>query len=135
LQNIGAMQMRARQYQEARATLEQALPRLVRHYGEKDPHVGAAYSNLADVYRGLGDYARGAEWALRALDVDTAVSGPDHPDVGVDWMKLARCTDKRGEPLQALQQINKAIEISSILPAICALISFFIHSPFDFSIQ
>jgi serine/threonine-protein kinase len=111
LQNIGAMQMRARKYREAKATLEQALPRLVRHYGAKDPHVGAAYSNLADVYRGLGDYARGVEWAQRAFDVDTAVSGPDHPDVGGDWMKLARCTDKLGDPLQALQQINKAVEI------------------------
>jgi serine/threonine-protein kinase len=111
LQNIGAMQMRARRFREAKMTLEQALPRLVQHYGEKDPHIGAVYSNLADVHRSLGDYTYSVELAQHALDVDIAVSGPAHPDVGIDWQKLARSTDKLGEPAQALQQIDKAIEI------------------------
>jgi tetratricopeptide (TPR) repeat protein len=111
LQNIGAMQMRARRYQEARATLEQALPRLVRYFGAKDPHIGAVYGNLADVYRNLGNYTHSVELAQRALDVDTAVSGPEHPDVGIDWLKLARCSGKLGDPLLALRQIDNAIEI------------------------
>jgi tetratricopeptide (TPR) repeat protein/tRNA A-37 threonylcarbamoyl transferase component Bud32 len=111
LQNIGAMQMRAGRYQEARATLEQAVPRLVLHFGAKDPHIGAVYGNLADVYRKLGDYTHAVELAQRALDVDTAVSGPAHPDVGIDWLKLARCNGKLGNPLLALQQIDNAIEI------------------------
>jgi tetratricopeptide (TPR) repeat protein len=111
LQNIGSMQMRARRYQDARATLEEALPRLVKYYGPKDPHIGAVYSNLADVHRNLGNYAHSVELAQQALEVDTAVSGPEHPDVGIDWLKLARCNDKLGNPEQALQQIDKAIAI------------------------
>jgi tetratricopeptide (TPR) repeat protein len=110
--------VRTRRYREARATLEQALPRLLRYYGAKDPHIGAVYGNLADVYRNLGDYTRGVELARRAIDVDTAVSGPDHPDVGIDWLKLARLSDKLGDPTQALQQIDKAIVIfGKTLPA------------------
>jgi tetratricopeptide (TPR) repeat protein len=105
------MQMREGRYQEARVTLEQALPRLVRYFGPKDPHIGAVYSNLADVYRKLGDYTHAVELAQRALDVDTAVSGPAHPDVGIDWLKLARCNGKLGDPQLALQQIDNAIEI------------------------
>src|SRR6185503_15645075 len=111
LQNIGAMQMRTGRFRDAKATLEQALPRLVQHYGEKDPHIGAVYSNLADVHRSLGDYARSVELVHHALDVDIAVSGAAHRDVGTDWQKLARSTDKLGEPAQALQQIDKAIAI------------------------
>jgi serine/threonine-protein kinase len=111
LQNIGAIQSRARRYREARTTLERALPLLLRHFGAQDPHLGAVYGNLADVYRALGNYTHSVELARRALDVDTAVSGPDHPDVGIDWLKLARSSDKLGDPLQALQQIDRAIEI------------------------
>jgi eukaryotic-like serine/threonine-protein kinase len=111
LQNIGSLQMHAGRYREAKATLEQALPRLVRYYGAKDPHIGAVYSNLADVHRSLGNYTHSVEMAQRALDVDTAVSGAAHPDVGGDWQKLARSTDKLGDPLLALQQIDHAIEI------------------------
>jgi tetratricopeptide (TPR) repeat protein len=111
LQNIGAILVRTRRYREARATLEQALPRLLRYYGAKDPHIGAVYGNLADVYRNLGDSARGVDFARRAIDVDTAVSGAEHPDVGSDWLKLARCSEKLGEPTQALLQIDRALEI------------------------
>ncbi len=118
LQNIGAMQVRARHYQQARVTLERALPQLLKAWGAQDPHVGAVYGNLADTYRNLGQYTRGAELARHALEVDTAVSGPEHPDVGSDWLKLARCTDKLGDPAQALQQIDKAIGIfAKALPA------------------
>ena len=111
LGNIGAMQTRARKYREARASLEQALPRLVQNFGAQDPHVGAVYAGLAEVYCQLGSYTHGVELAQRALEVDVAVSGAEHPDVGSDWLKLSRCTDKLGNPAQALQQIDKAIGI------------------------
>ena len=82
-----------------------------RHFGERDPHVGAVLGNLAVVYRSLGDYERAAEMARRGLEVDTSVSGPDHPDVGIAWQNLASSTDKLGDVRLALEQIDRAIEI------------------------
>jgi len=111
LGNIGAMQTRARKYRQARASLEQALPQLVKNFGAQDPHVGRVYANLADVYCQLGNLTHGTELAHHALEVDIAVSGAEHPDVGVDWLRLSRCTDKSGDPAQALQQIDTAIGI------------------------
>jgi hypothetical protein len=43
--------------------------------------------------------------------VDTSVSGAGHTDVGIDWLKLARCTGKLGDQRLALEQIDRAIAI------------------------
>jgi hypothetical protein len=51
--------------------------------------------------------------AQRGLEVDTAVSGPDHPDVGIAWLNLAGCSDKLGDVRLALEQIDRASEIFS----------------------
>jgi tetratricopeptide (TPR) repeat protein len=84
---------------------------LRRHFGARDPHVGAVLGNLSFVYRNLGDYAQAFEAAQRGLEVDASVSGPDHPDVGIAWLNLARISDKLGELRLALEQIDRAIEI------------------------
>ena len=46
--------MRQRQYEEAERALLQALREAKRGFGEEDEHVGAAYCNLAEVYRLMG---------------------------------------------------------------------------------
>ena len=86
-------------------------PVLTKHFGERDPHIAAVLGNLAVAYRNLGDYARASEIARRGLDVDTSVSGPDHPDVGIAWYNLAGITDKLGDTELALEQVDRAIAI------------------------
>ena len=115
LQNIGSMQVRARHYQEGKQALERALPHLKQHFGEQDPHIGAVLCNLADVYRILGEYERAVERAQSALEIDTAVSGAAHLDVGIDWLKLARSTDKIDKTPLALEQVERAADIFSKL--------------------
>ena len=63
LQNIGSIHRRAHRYRDAKDAYERALPTLRRHFGERDPHVGAVLGNLAVVYRSLGDYERAADMA------------------------------------------------------------------------
>src|SRR4030095_2507048 len=58
LQNIGVHYFRLHRYQEAKDAYERALPNLKRRFGERDPHIGAVLGNLANVYRGLGEYER-----------------------------------------------------------------------------
>jgi tetratricopeptide (TPR) repeat protein len=59
----------------------------------------------------IGDYERSFETAQRGLDIDASVSGPDHPDVGLAWLNLARSSDKLGDERLALEQVDRAIEI------------------------
>jgi tetratricopeptide (TPR) repeat protein len=49
--------------------------------------------------------------AQRGLEIDTAVSGSDHPDVAIDWLNLARISDKPGDEPLALEQVDRAIGI------------------------
>jgi serine/threonine protein kinase/tetratricopeptide (TPR) repeat protein len=113
LQNIGSMQVRAHHYQDGKQALERALPHLKQHFGEQDPHVGAVLCNLSDVYRVLGEYESAVERAQSALEIDTAVSGAAHPDTGIDWLKLARSTDKIDNAQLALEQTERAAGIFS----------------------
>ena len=113
LQNIGSMQVRARHYREGKQALERALPHLKQYFGEQDPHIGAVLCNLADVYRSLGEYERAVASAQSALEIDSAVSGAAHPDVGIDWLKLARSTDKIDNTPLALEQTERAVDIFS----------------------
>jgi len=108
LQNIGAVHDRARRYREAKDAYEQALPLLRRNFGERDHHVATVLGNLAQLYQILGDYPRAFDAAQRGLEIDTTVSGPDHPDVGIAWLQLARISDKLGNQRLALEQIDRA---------------------------
>lgn len=111
LQNIGSIHARAGRFRDAKEAYEQALPRLTRNFGERNPRVGSVMGNLAFVYRNLGDYERAFETAQRGLAIDISVSGPDHPDVGIGWLNLARISDKLGDERLAVGQIDRAIEI------------------------
>ncbi|MFT3904783.1 MAG: serine/threonine-protein kinase [Steroidobacteraceae bacterium] len=111
LGNIGSMYLRSHQYSQAKDAYEQALPKLRKNFGERDPHVASVLGNLSVVYRSLGDYARAAQMARLAFASDTEVSGPDHPNVGMDWQSLALSSDKLGNPTLALEQIDHAISI------------------------
>ena len=111
LQNIGSIHTRARRYQEARDAYERALPSVAPPFWRAGSPRRSVLGNLGLVYCGLGDYARAFEMARRALGVDTSVSGPDHPDVGIDLLNLARISDKVGDQRSALEQVDRAIGI------------------------
>ena len=51
------------------------------------PRRGRARQSCRRCIGTSGDYARAFEMARRGLEVDTAVSGPDHPDVGIAWLQ------------------------------------------------
>ena len=51
------------------------------------------------------------EMARRGLEVDTAVSGPDHPDVGIALLNLARITTSWAISGWRSNRVDRAIEI------------------------
>ncbi|MBZ0320170.1 MAG: tetratricopeptide repeat protein, partial [Anaerolineae bacterium] len=61
-----------------------AFENVLRILPEDDSNCGKVVNNLGSVLQAMGDYAGAKEHYERALRIDEAAFGPDHPDVATD---------------------------------------------------
>jgi tetratricopeptide (TPR) repeat protein len=69
------------------------------------------YNNLGMAWRNLGEYKKAIDYCTKALEIDRAIHGEQHPDVARDYNNLGvLCTDLK-EYKKAIDYFTKALEI------------------------
>ena len=76
------------------------------------PPSPSGLNNLALILRDLGQPAEARPLAERALAIDEAAYGPDHPDVAIDLNNLAMILQDLGQPAEARPLAERALAIA-----------------------
>lgn len=97
--------------EDARALLEEVIPRLEGALPAGDEDVAAALGNLAAAELDAGDIARAEELAERALRHRERRLGRDHPDLAPLLNTLALVARRRGDARTAVARYRRALTI------------------------
>ncbi|MCD4650606.1 MAG: tetratricopeptide repeat protein [Candidatus Cloacimonetes bacterium] len=97
-------------YLIARDLLETALQSDMENFGEKHPTVAVSQSNLATVYKNLGEYDKARELLEVALKSDLENFGEKHPTVAVSQSNLATVYKNLGEYEKARDLLEAALK-------------------------
>ena len=79
--------------------------------GPNHPDVAKSLSNLAQLYRNLGDYAQAEPLYKRSLATLEKALGPDHPDVAISLNNLAQLYRNLGDYAQAEPLYKRSLAI------------------------
>jgi len=91
---------------EAAAMTEQSLELAREIAGERSTLVAGAYNELAGIYQDLGDYARSADYYLKAIDLSVALEGEGSIAYAVRLNNLATLEEARGD-LEAAESLYR----------------------------
>ncbi len=111
LNNSGLLAGEQDDYDEAIASLEQALEIRERLGGLEHPRVARVLNNLALMHDRQGRYDRALELHERALDIRERVLGPTHPEVATSLLNISNIYKVRAHYDQALEQLQRAHSI------------------------
>ena len=83
--------------------------------GRFSEHVNVAtnYSNLALIYKDLGDFEQAKEYQQRALDIQLDKLGPEHVNVATNYSNLALIYKDLGDFEQAKEYRQRALAIKA----------------------
>jgi tetratricopeptide (TPR) repeat protein len=107
LGQLGATQLRAGMDEEAQANLEQSLRLRKRHLGNDHPEVAASFSELAELYRSLEDYARAEILYQRAAaiyEIQGASDSAEAVRIQDELTEVRRLQGTDGEVDTAIQE-------------------------------
>ena len=104
-------QNRAR-YEESLVLLRRALVKAEGLTPSNPSQVAASLSNLATLYKALGQPAAALPLIERALAIDEATYGPDHPEVARDLLSVATVHRDLGQPATARPLLERAVAIA-----------------------
>ncbi|HWB82451.1 MAG TPA: serine/threonine-protein kinase [Nannocystaceae bacterium] len=111
LSNLGLLQFREGEYDEARRGDELALTMRTRALGREHPLVASSHNNLGSDLWMLGRH-REAESHLRdAIAIHEAVLGPEHPRLATALDNLGALLAERGDVASARPLVERALEI------------------------
>ena len=79
MNNLGARQMRDRNWESSIELCEQALATDKKVYGDQHPKVAIDLNNLGGAWRSLGEYKKAIELYERAETIFLKTLGEDHP--------------------------------------------------------
>ena len=101
----------AGRFNEAMPLAEQAVAVRRELLGEKDPDLGTSLCDLADLYRGLGDFPKSASLYAEGAEIYRRALGERHPDYAatLDDLGLAYCN--AGNFAAAKQAYTRALDI------------------------
>ena len=111
LANIGGLLARLRRYDEATQNFERALPIVIEHHGENDPRAAGILGSLANAHLNLGNYELAERLQLRDIELSERALEPNHPNVGLARMNLARIAERLDDVDRALEQFELATRI------------------------
>jgi tetratricopeptide (TPR) repeat protein len=97
---------------EARPLAERAVAITEAAHGPNHPAVGTRLSNLALIWKDLGQPAKARPLAERALAITEATHGPNHPTVGTQLNNLATIWKDLGQPETARPLAERALAIT-----------------------
>ncbi len=109
--NLGNIEQKMAQYQQALERNLKALALAQEKYGENHPDVARSYNNIGSVYNKLGEFAQALEFLQKALKIWLHVLGKNHPDVATSYNNIGIVYDNLGELAQALEFYQKALNI------------------------
>lgn len=95
----------------AEAALDEALETYQQLHGPVHATVGSALGSLADLYRVRGDYARGLEFAERALSVNEQSELADRSAIAGDFFRLGMHLTTLGRYEEAADALERALRI------------------------
>ena len=98
-------------FENARATYQQALALSAALYGPEHPEVATTINNLGLVMQDLGDLAGARAAFERALRIDEAVYGPEHPGVATTVNNLGSVLQDLGDSAGARAAYERALRI------------------------
>lgn len=100
-----------RQHEESLVEARLAAEKIVAAGGEESHEHSAALTLSAHASLFLGDFTAARSSLERALEIDEAVLGPDHPQVANGLSDLAEAFLQLKEPDQALENLKRALAI------------------------
>ncbi|MDA1231386.1 MAG: CHAT domain-containing protein, partial [Planctomycetota bacterium] len=80
--------------------------------GEQHPDYSISLSNLVEVYRAMGDYARAEPLAVHSLDIKRKVLGEQHPDYSTGLNNLGVLYMAMGDHPRAMPLLVQAPDIT-----------------------
>ncbi|MGH9842915.1 MAG: tetratricopeptide repeat protein [Blastocatellia bacterium] len=103
--------LRAVKYDEALPLAERALEIREKMLGPEHIDVATSLNNLAELYRGKGDFAKAGPLYQRALAIREKAFGPDHPNVAVSLSNLAELYRNKNDFAKAEPLHQRALAI------------------------
>lgn len=98
-------------YDESLTLFQRAMTKAERLTPPNPSRVTISLSNLATAYKDLGQPSNARGLLERALVIDEATYGLDHPEVATDLSNLATVHQDLGQPAAALPLVNRALAI------------------------
>ena len=90
---------------------------IMEQHWDSQEDLAAASNNVGLALSAYGDYRRGLEFELKALEIRKKVLPPDHPDLAVSYNNVGTTYGKLGNHAKALEYLRKALEIrEKVLP-------------------
>ncbi len=116
LTSLGGLRLRQERLDEAESLMREALTRREENLGPLDRATGESANSLGVLLTDLGRDEEAEAHLLRALEAFETVLGPDHSDLSIPLLNLARLYASRLEEdpeafTQALATVERAIEI------------------------
>jgi len=111
LHDLGALYLRDRRLDDARATFERALALRVSSEGADGPDVAAAVRDLATLFAERGDLGTAESLCLQALALVDRLHGPDAPQAVDLVLDLADVQRRLGRRREALAMYRRAVAL------------------------
>jgi tetratricopeptide (TPR) repeat protein len=101
----------AGKFNEAIPIAQEAVELSEKATGPDRPDTALALTNLARLYKSLGDYAKAEPLFQRALKIDEKALGPDHPDTATALNNLGELYRSIGDYAKAEPLLKRALKI------------------------
>jgi len=108
---LGVVHYNAGRYEEAASELEAAFADRLRVHGALSVEVAATHTNLGNVARARGQLDAALEHHEKALEIDTALLGKLHPNVGRHLHNIGGVLRLQNEPEEATRSYEQALSI------------------------
>jgi CHAT domain-containing protein len=102
---------KANKMQEAARIYEQAVAKATTAFGANDSTTGILMNNLADLYRGLGQYDKAEPLLRRSLKIVESNHGKNHANTATSLNNLAQLYQARGKYDKALPLYRRSLKI------------------------
>ncbi len=109
--NLGSIEQKMAQYQEALKRNLKALALAQEKHGENHPAVATSYNNIGGVYYNLGENGKALEFHQMALKIRIQVFGENHPSVATSYNNIGMVYKNLEELAQALEFFQKCLKI------------------------
>lgn len=114
LNNIGAIQKKLKNNEEAVANYEKSMAIFKKHYDEKHPIIGTCHSNLGSLKEDMCEYEDAIQCFLKAEKVFTQ-PGQKQETVASIYFSMGRCYDNLEKYEKAEEYYNQSLKLARSL--------------------